>query len=46
MDGRYVHHSWATPPDAFPINDMRIGNTLMNWEETIEQEFRLGGWWP
>lgn len=39
-----AHRSQGTPDDAWPFREIRLGATLVDWEETVEQTDRLNNW--
>lgn len=39
-----AHESAGTPSDAWPFREMRIGETLVDWEFTVNQDYRLTRW--
>jgi len=39
-----VHQTSITPADEWPFREMRLGNTLLDWADTVEQTDRLPAW--
>jgi len=35
MNTRSAMATSCTPADAWPFREIRLGNTLVNWEETV-----------
>ena len=39
-----THNTDGTPASAWPFREMRIGETLVDWEFTVNQDYRLTRW--
>lgn len=36
VNAKYANHENATPADAWPFREIRLGETLVDWEDTVE----------
>jgi len=44
LNGRSVSRTECTPADAWPFREIRLGATLVDWEDLVTQDQRLTQW--